>query len=77
MAIITVQNLKKRYGDIEAVKNISFEIQEGEISGIVGPNGAGKTTTIEIMEGFRTRDDGLVRVNGFDPAQGQKEFKEG
>jgi ABC-2 type transport system ATP-binding protein len=76
MAIITVQNLKKRYGDIEAVKNISFEIEEREIFGIVGPNGAGKTTTIEIMEGFRTRDDGLVRVNGFDPAQGQNEFKE-
>jgi len=76
MAIITVKNLKKSYGAIEAVKDISLEIEKGEIFGIVGPNGAGKTTTIEIMEGFRTKDDGLVQVNGFDPAQEQKEFKE-
>lgn len=76
MAIVTVKNLKKNYGEIEAVKDISFEIEQGEIFGMVGPNGAGKTTTIEIMEGFRTKDDGHVRVNGFDPSAGEKEFKE-
>ena len=57
MAIITVENLKKRYGEVEAVKGISFAIEEAEIFGIVGPNGAGKTTTIEIMEGFRKKDE--------------------
>jgi len=76
MAIITVKNLKKRYGDVQAVKDVSFEIDEGEIFGIVGPNGAGKTTTIEIMEGFRKKDEGYVRVDGFDPEQAKKEFRE-
>jgi ABC-2 type transport system ATP-binding protein len=76
MAIITVENLKKRYGEVEAVKGISFAIEEAEVFGIVGPNGAGKTTTIEIMEGFRKKDKGYVRVDGFDPEQGRKEFKE-
>lgn len=76
MAIITVENLKKRYGELEAVKGISFAIEEAEIFGIVGPNGAGKTTTIEIMEGFRKKDEGYVRVDGFDPEEGRKEFRE-
>jgi ABC-2 type transport system ATP-binding protein len=76
MAIITVENLKKRYGEVEAVKGISFAIEEAEIFGIVGPNGAGKTTTIEIMEGFRKKDEGYVRVDGFDPEDGRKELKE-
>jgi len=60
MAIITVENLKKRYREVEAVKGISFAIEEAEIFGIVGPNGAGKTTTIEIMEGFRKKDEELI-----------------
>jgi ABC-2 type transport system ATP-binding protein len=76
MAMITVENLKKRYGEVEAVKGISFAIKEAEIFGIVGPNGAGKTTTIEIMEGFRKKDEGYVRVDGFDPEEGRKELKE-
>ncbi len=76
MAIITVENLKKRYGEVEAVKGISFGIEDGEIFGIVGPNGAGKTTTIEVMEGFRKKDEGYVRVGEFDPEEGKKEFKE-
>jgi ABC-2 type transport system ATP-binding protein len=76
MAIITVENLKKRYREVEAVKGISFAIEEAEIFGIVGPNGAGKTTTIEIMEGFRKKDEGYVRVDGFDPEEGRKELKE-
>jgi ABC-2 type transport system ATP-binding protein len=76
MAIITVENLKKRYREVEAVKGISFAIEEAEIFGIVGPNGAGKTTTIEIMEGFRKKDEGYVRVDGFDPEEGKKELKE-
>ena len=48
--VIRVENLRKSYGDLQAVRQVSFEVQEGEIFGMVGPNGAGKTTTIEIIE---------------------------
>lgn len=73
---IKVENLGKRYGDIQAIKGISFEIEEGEIFGIVGPNGAGKTTTIEIMEGLRVQDDGSVEIFGLDPLKNKDELKE-
>lgn len=52
MPVIEVNNLRKVYGDITAVKDISFKVESGEIFGIVGPNGAGKTTTIEMMEEY-------------------------
>lgn len=65
-AIIRVENLKKKYGDFEAVKGISFEVQEGEIFGILGPNGAGKTTTLEIIETLREKTSGSVVVDGID-----------
>ncbi len=58
MAIIEVRDLVKRYGDFTAVNGISFEVQEGEIFGIVGPNGAGKTTTLEIVETLKPPDLG-------------------
>ncbi|MEW6456774.1 MAG: ABC transporter ATP-binding protein [Acidobacteriota bacterium] len=74
--IIVVKNLTKRYENVVAVNDVSFEIEEGEIFGILGPNGAGKTTTIEIMEGLRKSDEGYVRIDGFDPYEGRKEFKE-
>jgi ABC-2 type transport system ATP-binding protein len=64
---VVVENLKKSYGDHAAVRGISFEIQEGEIFGLLGPNGAGKTTTVEILEGYRRRDEGTVSVLGIDP----------
>ncbi len=66
-AVISVQGLRKRYGDMEAVAGIDLEIKRGEIFAFLGPNGAGKTTTVEILEGFRRRTDGDVRVLGVDP----------
>jgi ABC-2 type transport system ATP-binding protein len=65
--IITVQNLYKAYGDTVAVNDITFEVQQGEIFGMVGPNGAGKTTTIECIEGLRSPDNGDVKVFGMNP----------
>ncbi len=63
-AIIQVKDLRKKYGDFEAVKGISFEVEEGEIFGILGPNGAGKTTTLEIIETLREKTSGEVIVDG-------------
>jgi len=65
--IVQVERLRKTYGETIAVEEISFEVQEGEIFGMVGPNGAGKTTTIECLEGLRKPDSGMVRVLGMDP----------
>jgi ABC-2 type transport system ATP-binding protein len=65
--IVQVEGLHKNYGATVAVENISFEIRQGEIFGMVGPNGAGKTTTIECLEGLRKPDSGFVRVLGVDP----------
>lgn len=65
--IIEVSELRKIYGSVVAVDNVSFTVEEGEIFGIVGPNGAGKTTTIECLEGLRRPDAGTVRVFGLDP----------
>ncbi len=63
-AVIEVKNLRKVYGDIKAVDDVSFSVAEGEIFGMLGPNGAGKTTTMEIVEGIRAADSGSVRVLG-------------
>ena len=65
--IIHVEGLHKVYGATVAVDQVSFEVSEGEIFGMVGPNGAGKTTTIECLEGLRKQDSGTVRVLGLDP----------
>jgi ABC-2 type transport system ATP-binding protein len=64
---IRCDDLRKRYGDIEAVAGVSFEVRRGEIFGLLGPNGAGKTTTIEILEGLRTADSGELSILGLDP----------
>ena len=66
-ASIVVKNLRKSYGEVTAVDDVSFEVQAGEIFGMVGPNGAGKTTTIECIEGLRQPDEGVIRVLGLDP----------
>src|SRR5882672_1463268 len=66
-ATISVRGLRKRYGDYEAVRGISFEVGRGEVFGLLGPNGAGKTTTVEILEGYRERTGGEVSVLGHDP----------
>jgi ABC-2 type transport system ATP-binding protein len=67
MKPIEVSSLKKYYGNIKAVDNITFSVDQGEIFALLGPNGAGKTTAIEIMEGLRKRDEGDVKVLGIDP----------
>ena len=69
MAAIVVDDLRKSYGDAEAVKGISLTVEEGEIFALLGPNGAGKTTTVEIIEGYRSRSGGAVSVLGFDPGR--------
>ncbi len=65
-AMVQVDNLRKRYGEVEAVRGVSFAVRQGEIFGILGPNGAGKTTTLEIIEGLRTADSGTAVVAGID-----------
>jgi ABC-2 type transport system ATP-binding protein len=73
---IFVEELRKSYGEHEAVRGISFHINEGEVFGLLGPNGAGKTTTVEILEGYRERDGGHVDVLGFDPARAERAYRE-
>ena len=67
MPVIKVEHLRKVYGKVVAVNDISFEVQEGEIFGMVGPNGAGKTTTIECLESLRNPDSGKISVLGLNP----------
>ena len=76
MTAISVRDLRKSYGALEAVRGISFEVAAGEVFGLLGPNGAGKTTTVEILEGYRPRDGGEVEVLGFDPGRAQAAFRE-
>src|SRR5262249_37032939 len=64
---ITVSHLKKTYGNVEAVDDVSFVVNEGEIFGMLGPNGAGKTTIVECITGLRHPDGGAVSVLGLDP----------
>jgi ABC-2 type transport system ATP-binding protein len=66
-SVLQVENLVKRYGDVEAVRGVSFTVEEGEVFGLLGPNGAGKTTTVEILEGLRDPDGGFVCVCGLNP----------
>ncbi len=67
--VISVRGLVKRYGNDVAVGGIDLDVGRGEIFAFLGPNGAGKTTTVEILEGFRRRNDGEVSVLGVDPAE--------
>lgn len=64
--MVEVTNLKKRYGEKQAVNGVSFTVKKGEIFGILGPNGAGKTTTLEMMETLRSIDEGTVHIDGVD-----------
>jgi ABC-2 type transport system ATP-binding protein len=76
MPAIEVSGLRKAYGNLEAVRGVDFSIEAGEVFGLLGPNGAGKTTTVEILEGYRSRDAGEVRVLGHDPERPGKDFRE-
>ena len=73
--VIRVRGLTKRYGDVEAVAGIDFEVAKGEIFGLLGPNGAGKTTTVEILEGLRQPDGGEVSVLGVDVTRDADQLK--
>src|ERR1700749_1947132 len=65
---IEVSGLTMSYGSREVLRGVDFEVRAGEVFCLLGPNGAGKTTTVEILEGFRSRTGGTVRVLGLDPA---------
>ncbi len=75
-AAISVRDLRKSYGPVDAVRGLSFEVARGEVFGLLGPNGAGKTSTVEILEGYRDRTGGEVTVLGFDPQRGDLALKQ-
>ena len=74
--VIEVEHLRKSYGSIKAVDDISFRVGKGEVFGMLGPNGAGKTTTVEIIEGLRVADSGKVSVFGLDINKGISKIKQ-
>ncbi len=76
MAAVEVNGLVVRYGDLEAVKGVSFTAEAGLVTAVLGPNGAGKTSTIEVCEGYRKASAGTVRVLGLDPATSQRQLGE-
>jgi ABC-2 type transport system ATP-binding protein len=74
--ILEVDNLVKKYGDFEAVKGISFSVEEGEVFGLLGPNGAGKTQTISMLTGVVTPTSGTARIGGHDIREEMDQVKE-
>ena len=74
--MISVSGLRKSYDGFEAVKGIDLEVNAGEIFAFLGPNGAGKTTTVEVLEGYRKRNDGEVSVLGVDPGSATREWRQ-
>ena len=75
-AAVRVVDVHKRYGAIQAVDGVSFEVARGEVFGLLGPNGAGKTTTVEMLEGLRAPDSGLLEVLGIDVARNPDDLKQ-
>jgi ABC-2 type transport system ATP-binding protein len=76
VSAIVVRDLRKSYGDVEALRGVTFEVEAGEVFGLLGPNGAGKTTTVEILEGYRRRDHGEASVLDHDPERGERALRE-
>jgi ABC-2 type transport system ATP-binding protein len=74
--VIEVVGLTKRFGSLTAVNDVSFNVEGGEIFGLLGKNGAGKTTTVEILEGYQSPDEGQVLVLGIDPKKGGGAWKD-
>src|SRR3954470_13482121 len=75
MNVIDVRDLRMRYGSTDVLRDVTFRAHRGEVLALLGPNGAGKTTTIEILEGFRMRSGGRVKVLGTDPAHGDEHWR--
>ena len=73
--MITVEHLRKCYGDVVAVDDLSFEIEEGHVYGFLGPNGAGKSTTMNIMTGCLSATEGTVQIEGYDIFQQPNQAK--
>ncbi len=73
--VIEVGHLRKRYGDLAAVEDISFSVEQGEIYGILGPNGAGKTSTVECIQGLREPSGGEIRVLGVDAIRDRTQLR--
>ncbi|NUT49983.1 MAG: ABC transporter ATP-binding protein [Saccharothrix sp.] len=73
--VVDVRGLRMRYGALDVLKGVDLTVGEGEVVALLGPNGAGKTTTVEILEGFRTRSAGEVRVLGVDPDEGDEAWR--
>jgi len=74
-AVIVVAKFSKSYGSNRVVDNLQFTVQRGEVFALLGPNGAGKTTTVETLEGYRTPDEGTIRVLGLDPMRDAQSLK--
>ncbi len=74
--VVEVKGLTRKYGDVIAVNEVSFDIEKGEIFGLLGPNGAGKTTTVELIEGLRKPDTGFIKVRGIDVSRSMDKVKE-
>jgi ABC-2 type transport system ATP-binding protein len=75
MSAVVVEELTKRYGDLAAVDDVSFEVPDGQLLAVLGPNGAGKTTTLEMLEGFIAPTGGTVRILGADPHRGSRAWR--
>ena len=73
---VEIRGLRKHYGELEAVRGIDLTVARGEVFALLGPNGAGKTTTVEILEGHRNASSGEIRVLGYDPARGERAYRE-
>ncbi|MFI7698060.1 ABC transporter ATP-binding protein [Nonomuraea sp. NPDC049480] len=73
--VLDVDGLRMRYGAVDVLHDVTFQVRHGEVLALLGPNGAGKTTTIEILEGFRARSEGRAEVLGADPAHGDERWR--
>jgi sodium transport system ATP-binding protein len=73
--MIVVRNLHKSFGEVKAVRGVSFEARDGEITGLLGPNGAGKTTTLRMLYSLLPPDEGEIRIDGLDPGRDAMEIK--
>lgn len=73
--MIVVNNLHKSFGEVKAVRGVSFEAHDGEITGLLGPNGAGKTTTLRMLYSLLPPDEGEIRIDGLDPGTDAMEIK--